>query len=279
MVEQTQTQILLRQRPTGLLSWDDLEVVTTATPKLEDGQALLENHYIGVDASVRSWLNPKPGYLPPVEIGAVVRAGSIGRVVQSRCDAYEVGDVVTSLGGLQRYAVIEDNLFSTNVGHTDDMCAVLAVYGSTGATAYLGLLDVGKPTEGDVLVVSAAAGATGSLVGQIGKIYGCHVIGICGSDEKVDWLTSDLGFDGAVNRRTEDVDERLTELCPKGIDIYFDNVGMPILNTVLGQIRNGARVVLCGAIAVYNETTKAPGPGNYLNLISRRAKMEGFFGP
>ncbi len=274
----TQRRIVLRRRPEGLLAHDDVEEVEAPVPPLEDGEALLANEVLGIDASVRSWLSPAKGYLPPVEPGEGVRCSTVGRVVASRCPAYAVGDVVTTLGAWEEFTVIRDDLFSTWLSGPDptyDTTAFLALYGSTGCTAYIGMLEVADVQEGETVVVSAAAGATGSVAAQLAKLRGARVIGITGSDEKCRWLLEELGLDGAINHRTEDVSARLKEMGARA-DVFFDNVGGPVLDAVLSRLALRARVVLCGAIATYNDTGKAPGPSNYLNLIQQRATMTGF---
>jgi NADPH-dependent curcumin reductase CurA len=180
------------------------------------------------------------------------------------------------LGNWQEFAICRDDLYTTKIERDADMLSMMGVFGSTGAAAYFGLLDIGRPEPGETVVVSAAAGATGSVVGQIAKIKGCRVVGIVGTDEKCSWLTDGLGFDGCINHRTDDIAARLKELCPDRVDVYFDNVGGPILDAVLGGLNTHGRVVLCGAISVYNDRGRPPGPANYLNLISRRGRMEGF---
>ncbi len=269
-------QLLLRRRPAGLLSIDDVEYSESSVPEIEVGQALVRTAYLGFDAAVRGWLEASDGYLPAVEIGEVVRGSGVGRVIESRCPARPVGAMVTTLTGWQDYAVIADDFFSTVFEADADPLALLALHGSPGPTAYFGLLEIGRPKEGETVLVSAAAGSTGSLVGQIAKIHGCRVIGIAGSDEKCRWLVDDLGFDGAINRRSEDLYERLKELCPDRIDIYFDNVGGEVLDLALRRLGDRGRVVLCGAIASYNDEHRPPGPANYQNLITRRGRMEGF---
>lgn len=194
----------------------------------------------------------------------------------TRCDAYQLGDTAYSLPGWQEYAVVRDDLYTSKLDPGVDQRAVLSVYGANGATAYFGVLEVGAVQPGETVVVSAAAGATGSIAGQIARIHGCRVVGIAGTDEKCRWVVEELGFDACINHRTDDVPTRLRELCPKRVDVYFDNVGGPILDAVLDRLAIGGRVVLCGAISSYNEERKPPGPANYLNLISRRGRMQGF---
>ena len=274
----TMERIVLRQRPEGLVTWDDVELVTVDLPELAEGEALMHNEVMAIDASVRSWLSPAKGYLPPVEIGEAVRCSSAGRVVASLCDAYAVGDVVTSLAGWEEYSIVRDDLFTTWLSEPDpdyDTTGYLSLYGSTGCTAYIGMVEVGGVREGDTVVVSAAAGATGSIAAQIAKLHGARVIGIAGSAQKCAWLLDELGLDGAIDHRTEDVSARIKELGPR-VDLFFDNVGGPVLDAVLSRLALHARVVLCGAISTYNDTQKAPGPSNYLQLIQQRASMTGF---
>lgn len=272
----TNRRILLARRPTGLVGPDDFTVDEAPLPELAEGEALLLTVYLSMDATVRTWMNRGEGYLPPVEIGEPVRCSGIGRVVATRCDTFAVGDLVYSMPGWQEFGVIRDDLFSTKLDPDTPMRPMMSVFGATGAAAYFGLLDIGQPTEGETVVVSAAAGATGSLVGQIAKIKGCRVVGIAGTDEKCAWVVDELGFDACINHRTEDVAAKLREHCPKRVDVYYDNVGGPILDAVLGALAMHGRVVLCGAIAVYNDQGRPPGPGNYLNLIARRGRMQGF---
>ena len=272
----TNRQIRLVQRPTGLVTEDDFEMVEAPMPELAEGEALMRTMYLGMDATVRTWLNRGEGYLPAVEIGEVVRCSGIGRIVATRCPAYEIGDVAYSLPGWQDYAIVRDDLYTTKIDDVTDLRSMMSVFGATGAAAYFGLLDIGKPQEGETVVVSAAAGATGSLVGQIAKIKGCRVVGIAGSDEKCAWVVDELGFDACINHRTADLDRELAELCPKRVDVFFDNVGGAVLDAVLGRLNMHGRVVLCGAISVYNDQGRPPGPANYLNLVARRGRMEGF---
>lgn len=277
---ETMRQVVLRRRPVGLVTAEDVELVEVPVPDLADGEALIRTDAIGIDAAVRTWLEDQPGYLPPVGIGEVVRAGTVGEIVASRCDAYAVGDVVTSLGGFAECSIAHDDLFTTVVGPADasedvDREAMLAVYGSTGATAYFGMHDIGKPQPGETVVVSAAAGATGSIAGQIAKAAGARVVGIAGSDEKCGIVVDEFGFDACINRRTDDLPAALREHCPKRVDVYFDNVGGPILDAVLGRLAMHGRVVLCGLISSYL-TGEHPGPANYVKLLAMRGRMEGF---
>jgi NADPH-dependent curcumin reductase CurA len=273
----TNERVVLLRRPVGLLAEDDVgREAGVALPGLEDGEALVEVDWIGIDATVRTWLSQAEGYLPAVEIGEPVRASGIGRVVATRCPTLSLGHAVYGLPGWQRFAVVRDDPLTTDLGPEVDAPAMLSVYGATGLTAYVGVVDVGRVQEGETVVVSAAAGATGSLAAQIAKIRGARVIGICGSEDKARWLLDDLGLDGAIVHRTDDIRARLKELCPDRVDVYFDNVGGPILEAVLDRLAMHARVVLCGSIAIYNETRRPPGPSNYFQLINRRARMEGF---
>ncbi|HEX6417495.1 MAG TPA: NADP-dependent oxidoreductase [Acidimicrobiales bacterium] len=270
-------RVVLRRRPEGMLRHDDVEIEDgVPLPDLAEGEALLEVEWIGIDATVRTWLSKAEGYLPAVEPGEPVRASGIGRVVATRCPTFPLGHRVYGLPGWQRYGVVRDDPLATHLGPEVDAPAMLSVYGATGLTAYIGIVDVGQAAAGETVVVSAAAGATGSLAAQIAKIRGCRVVGICGSADKARWLLDDLGLDGAIDHRTEDVRARLRELCPDRVDVYFDNVGGPILDAVLDRLAMHARVVLCGAIAIYNERGRPPGPSNYFQLINRRARMEGF---
>ena len=268
-------QILLRRRPVGLLGPGDSELVATSAPAPGDGEALLRTTYVGLDAAVRTWLNDQSGYLPPVGLGEVIRAAGVGEVVESRCDAYRVGDIVTTLTGFQEYVIIRDDVFSTPIPGETDQRAIMSVYGSGGATAYFGMTEIGRPQPGETVVVSAAAGATGSIAGQIAKIAGARVVGIAGGAHKCRAVVSDFGFDACIDYKNEDVPAALRVHCPKGVDVYYDNVGGEILNAVLGRLAPKARVVLCGVISSYL-TGEHPGPANYVNLLAKTASMQGF---
>ena len=273
----TSRRIVLAARPTGMADDTTVALETGPVPEPEAGQAVVRVEWISIDPTIRTWMDDAPGYLPAIEIGAPIRSGGIGTVVASAADRFPVGATVFGMLGWQDYAVVDDDNNAQVVPDGIDPTAALSVFGVTGMTAYFGLLDVGQPKEGDTVVVSGAAGATGSVVGQIAKIKGAaNVVGLAGSAEKCAWLVDDLGFDAAINYRTEDVAARLRTLCPNGIDVYFDNVGGEILDTCLGQLALKARVVLCGAISTYADDGKPVGPGNYRNLIVKRARMEGF---
>jgi NADPH-dependent curcumin reductase CurA len=273
--ELTNRQILLRRRPTGLVQPGDTELVTSPAPEPAEGEALLRTTYVGLDAAVRTWLDGQPGYLPPVELGDVIRAAGIGEVVASRCDAFAVGDVVTTLTNFQEYVIIRDDVFSTPIPGETDQLAIMSVYGPTGATAYFGMTDIGRPQPGETVVVSAAAGATGSVAGQIAKIAGARVVGIAGGPDKCKAVVEDFGFDACIDYKSADLQAALKEHCPKRVNVYFDNVGGPILDAVLGRLAPKARVVLCGVISSYL-TGEHPGPSNYVNLLAKTSLMQGF---
>jgi len=273
----TYRRVLLASRPEGLVDESNLVLDDTAPiPTVEAGEALVKVRYLSIDPTIRGWMNDAPGYLPPIGLGEVVRSGGIGEVVASDNDAYPVGATVFGMLGWQEYAVTDPQSPLTVVPEGMDPTSVLSVFGVTGMTAYFGLLDIGRPQAGETVVVSGAAGATGSVVGQIAKLVGAaRVVGIAGTDEKCSWLTDELGFDAAINYRREDVMAGLRRSCPDGIDVFFDNVGGEILDAALAHLAMKARVVICGAISQYNSDVTR-GPQNYLSLITKRARMEGF---
>jgi len=271
-------QVVLRNRPTANVDAETCAVVTTEVPDLLDGQALVKVTHLSIDPTIRTWMDDAPGYLPPIGIDEVIRSGGGGVVVESRSARYEVGDLVTGMVGWQEYVVADEGMGAmAKAPGGIDLPVSLNVLGITGMTAYFGLLDVGRLKEGDTVVVSGAAGATGSSVGQIARIKGAgKVVGIAGGPEKCAKLVDELGFDAAIDYREGNVSRRLRELCPKGIDLYFDNVGGVILDAALANLAMRGRVVLCGAIAGYNDKSAAPGPANLTSLIIRRGSMEGF---
>ncbi len=267
----------LAARPQGMIKDSDFTLSQEAVPEIKDGEILVRNLYLSVDPTQRGWLE-RDTYMPAVAIGEVVRAIGAGKVVASKNPGYAVGDVVTALVGWQDYAVLGDGgaLRLNKVPAGVPVPTALSAFGLTGLTAYFGLLDVGQPKEGETVVVSGAAGATGMMAGQIAKAKGCRVIGIAGGPEKCAWITGELGFDAAIDYKSEKIPERLRELCPNGINVFFDNVGGEILDAVLAQLALRARVVLCGGISDYNNMAQPTGPKNYMALVMRRAKMEGF---
>ena len=267
----------LAARPVGLPKVTDFAWHEEALPDLEDGQVLIHNRYLSLDPTMRGWMSDGPGYMPPVALGAVMRGGAVGVVEKSRNPAIAEGAVVQGMFGWQEYAVSSGRGVDVMPAEPAlPLTAYLALFGHIGLTAYYGLLDIGQPKAGETLVVSAAAGAVGSLVGQIGKIRGCRVVGIAGSDAKCQWLTEGLGFDAAINYKNGPLYPNMRAACPKGIDVHFENVGGDILDTALALINLRARIVVCGLISQYNATAPAPGPRNLGALITKRARMEGF---
>ena len=266
----------LAARPVGLPKQSDWEYVEEPASEPSDGQFSVELAYLSLDPAMRGWMNEVRSYVPPVGIGEVMRAGGIGRVVQSSHPDYAAGDLVSGVFGVQRYA-ISDGTGVTLVDTTMAPAPVhLGALGMTGLTAYFGLLDIGRPEPGQTVVVSGAAGAVGSVAGQVARIKGCRVVGIAGGPEKCEWLTEELGFDGAVDYKAGDVRAQLREHTPDGVDVYFDNVGGDILDEVLRRLARGARVVICGAISQYNAEQPPKGPANYMQLLVMRASMTGF---
>jgi NADPH-dependent curcumin reductase CurA len=278
MEQRRNRQILLASRPAGTITQGNFTRREVEIPALQTGDFLVRNIYLSLDPTIRNWMNEADTYMPAIRIGEVMRGGGVGEVVESRNPQYAVGDVVFGLIGWQDYCVgrATDPMPMMVVPKGVPLTAALSVFGITGMTAYFGLLDVGKPKAGETVVISAAAGATGSVAGQLAKLKGCRAVGIAGTAEKCRWVTADLGFDACINYKTEDLAARLKATCPHGVDVYFDNVGGSILDTVLALITLHARVVLCGAISMYNTAELPPGPRNYVALMLQRARMEGF---
>lgn len=272
----TNRQLRLARRPVGLVDDTTFDLVEEPLPGLADGEYLVRMAYLSIDPTNRVWIREEPSYLPPVGIGEVMRGGGIGEVVESRNDAFPVGTCVTGLLGWQEYAVGGAHSMANAVPPGVPLQDMLSVFGTTGITAYFGMLDIGRPEPGNTVVVSGAAGATGSVAAQIAKIKDTRVIGIAGSEEKCRWLTEDLGLDAAINYRTEDVRARLGALCPRGIDVFFDNVGGTTLDAALAHLALRGRVALCGAISSYNELDQPPPIYRYMNLVVQRARIEGF---
>ncbi|OJJ15883.1 NADP-dependent oxidoreductase [marine bacterium AO1-C] len=268
-------QVILKQRPVGLPDESTWETIQSEIPTAQEGQVVVKQHYISLDPAMRGWMNEGKSYIPPVQIGAVMRAGSIGEVIESKHPTFKVGDVISGAGGVQQYALTDGKDWYKVDTKLASMPVYIGTLGMPGMTAYFGILEVGAIKEGDIVLVSGAAGAVGSIVGQIAKIKGCTVIGIAGGPEKCQYLKDELGFDGAIDYKNENVHKALKELCPKGIDVYFDNVGGEILDIALANLRMRARIVVCGAISQYNDLKNIQGPKNYLNLLVYRARMEG----
>ena len=273
MKEAINHQFRLARRPVGMVQRSDFDYVEGPVESPGDGEVLVKVLYISLDPAMRGWMREGKSYVPPVGIGEVMRAGATGRVIASNDPAFAVGDHVVGMLGVQEYAVSKGK----HLTKVDPRLAPLPVYlgtlGMPGMTAYFGLLEVGKPKAGDTVVVSGAAGAVGQVVGQVAKIKGCRVVGIAGGSDKCDYLRS-IGFDAAIDYKHEDVLAALKEHCPKGVDVYFDNVGGDILDAVLTRLAMHARIVICGAISQYNET-KMKGPSNYMSLLVSRASMTG----
>jgi hypothetical protein len=274
MTEMKNRQWLLARRPEGALKDSDFTFVESDIPAPGEGEVLVRNLMLSCDPTQRTWI-AMDTYLPAVKIGEVVRSGGAGRIEASNDPGFAVGDIVFGQVGWQDYVAMNPEGLS-KLPRGAPLELAMGVLGMTGITAYFGLLDVGRPVAGETVVVSGAAGATGSVVGQIAKIKGCRAIGIAGGPEKCRWLTDELGFDAAIDYKSEDVKARLRELCPKGIDIFFDNVGGPILDAALARLAMRGRIVLCGGIAAYDSVEPQPGPKNYLALVSKRGRMEGF---
>lgn len=272
----TNHRYLLARRPVGLPTADvwtlDEEILGDPGP----GELLVQVLYISLDPAMRGWMNDGRSYVAPVGLGEVMRALAVGRVVASENPSFPVGTHVSGLFGVQEYAVSN----GAGVNTVDPTAAPLPLYlsalGMTGMTAYFGLFDIGRPEPGQTVVVSAAAGAVGGVVGQLARIHGCRAVGIAGGADKCRYLTDELGFDTAIDYKAGPVSKGLREHCPGGIDVYFDNVGGEILDAALAQLARGARVVICGAISQYNATTPPRGPANYMSLLVNRASMAGF---
>ena len=271
-------QFRLAARPVGLAKESDWKMTTEAVADPAEGQVLVKVLMLSLDPAMRGWMNEGRSYMPPVGIGEVMRAGGVGKVVASRNPAFKEGDLVAGGFGIQEYCLVADAK-KTGLHKIDPRLGTPAQWlnalGMPGMTAYFGLLDVGQPKEGDTVVVSGAAGAVGQTVGQVARIKGCRVVGIAGGKAKCDFVVKELKFDACIDYKSEDVKEGLKRHCAKGVDVYFDNVGGEILETVLTHINRGARIVICGAISQYNNTTPVKGPSTYMMLLVMRARMQG----
>jgi len=276
----TNHQTRLAARPNGMPKRSDWQFTTEPVVEPAEGGVLVKTLALSLDPAMRGWMNEGKSYIPPVGIGEVMRAGGIGTVIASRNAAFAVGDTVSCTPGVQEYCLIPADQFKRQGLFKIDlrlgtMTQWLNVLGMPGMTGYFGLLDVGQPQPGQTVVVSGAAGAVGQTVGQLAKIKGCRVVGIAGGPAKCEWVVKELGFDACIDYKAGNVKDDLREQCPKGIDVYFDNVGGEILDIVLTRLAMRARIIICGAISQYNNTTPVQGPKNYLSLLVHRARMEG----
>jgi NADPH-dependent curcumin reductase CurA len=272
-------QFRLAARPVGMPKDSDWQRTSEPVRELADGDILVKVLYLSLDPAMRGWMNEGKSYIPPVGIGEVMRAGGIGRVMASKSSKFAVGDFVSGGAGVQEYWVGPADDKTAAFYKVDPEAAPLPKYlnalGMPGMTAYFGLLEVGQPRAGETVVVSGAAGAVGQTVGQVAKQHGCRVVGIAGGRDKCDFVVNELGFDACIDYKGGSVKDGLKQHCPKGVDVYFDNVGGDILDAVLTRINRKARIVICGAISQYNNTTPVKGPANYLSLLVNRARMEG----
>ena len=278
----TNHQIRLASRPVGMPTRANWQSTTEPVAEPAEGGVVLKTLALSLDPAMRGWMNEGKSYIPPVGIGEVMRAGGVGRVIASKNPGFAVGDTVSAGFGVQEYISIPmADIKRSGLAKIDLQVGTLTqwlnVLGMPGMTGYFGLMDVGQPKAGETVVVSGAAGAVGQTVGQLAKIKGCRVVGIAGGSAKCDWVVKELGFDACIDYKAGPgaVRAGLKEHCPKGVDVYFDNVGGEILDDVLARITRGARVIICGAISQYNNTTAVQGPKNYLSLLVNRARMEG----
>jgi len=272
----TNTRILLASRPVGLPKRENWQIETVDTAQPGEGEFLAEVLYISLDPAMRGWINEGKSYIEPVGIGDVMRAGGVARIIESRHQAFEVGDHVVGMSGAQKFWLSDGQGVTKVVPALAPLQKYLSVLGMPGMTGYFGILEIGKIRQGDTVLVSGAAVAVRAVVGQSAKIKGCRVIGIAGGADKCRYITEELGFDGAIDYKSESLHPAVHRLCPRGIDVYFDNVGGETLDVALAQLRLNARVVVCGAISQYNHTAPVKGPENYLSLLINRASMQGF---
>lgn len=277
MANEENLQVRLAARPEGMPTRRHWDVGRTKIVKPSDGEVLVRTSFVSIDPAMRGWLRDVRSYLPPVAVGDVMRAGGVGTVVASKHPGFKEGDQVVGHLGVQSHALVQGGGLRKVSERVAPLSTFLGVLGMPGLTAYFGVTDVGSVAEGDTVLVSAAAGAVGSVAGQVARNRGAgRVVGIAGSDEKCRHLVEDLEFDAAINYTTESVGERIRAHCPAGLDVYFDNVGGETLDEALACLGQGARVVLCGAISQYNNLENVRGPGNYLSLLVNRARMQGF---
>lgn len=268
-------QLLFVKRPVGEVDASTWTLETNPIPEIEDGQLLIKQHYISLDPAMRGWMNNSKSYIEPMTIGSVMRAGSVGEVIASKNPKFKVGEYLAGTGGVQQYTATDGKGYYPVDPKMAPLPTYIGTLGMPGMTAYFGITEVGKIKEDDTVLVSGAAGAVGSVVGQVAKIKGCKVVGIAGGAEKCAYVVDELGFDACIDYKNENVASRFKEECPKGIDVYFDNVGGEILDIALSRLKMHARIVICGAISQYNNKTAIKGPSNYLALLVSRATMQG----
>jgi NADPH-dependent curcumin reductase CurA len=269
-------KMILANRPVGIPEKNTWNYNEELIPEIQDGQILIKHQYISLDPAMRGWMNNSKSYIPPVEIGTVMRAGTVGEVIKVKNNTnFKVGDFVSGWGGVQEYSISDGKNYNIIKDKNNPIHRYLGALGMPGMTAYFGIIKEGKIKSGDIVLVSAAAGAVGSLVGQIAKIKGCKVIGIAGGNEKCKYVKEELGFDEVIDYKNDNIYSALKKYCPDGIDVYFDNVGGEILEAALAKLRMNSRVVICGAISQYNNKSKMKGPSNYLSLLVNRATMKG----
>ena len=269
-------QVILAKRPFGFPDESTWNLEVNDIPAVSDGQMLVKISYISLDPAMRGWMNDTRSYIPPIPLGEVMRSGGIGKVIESKVASFKDGDTVVGMSGVQQFCVTDGNGWIKVDPNLAPLPRFLGTLGMPGMTAYFGLLDVGLPNKGDTVLISGAAGAVGSVVGQIAKIQGCKAVGIAGGAEKCAYVVDELGFDACIDYKNDEVKSGLKTYCPQGIDVYFDNVGGEILDLALAKLNRRARVVICGAISQYNNTTPLKGPSNYLSLLINGARMEGF---
>ncbi len=279
MTRNSNRQWRLRTRPAGRLKESDFEWREEPVPAVAPGQVLVRTLYASLDPTHRIWVSDMDQYMPPVELGAVMRAGAIAEVVESTVPEFAAGDLVSGLMGWQDWTLVDDPRMLRKLPRSRGdvpLTAYMGAVGIIGATAYFGVRAIGQARAGDTMVVTTAGGAVGSIAGQIGKIDGCRVVGVAGSDEKCRWIVDQLGFDAAVNYKTESLEEALRSHCPDGIDVVFENVGGAQLDASLALINLNARIVICGLIAQYNAEEPVPGPYRFAQILMKRARVEGF---
>jgi NADPH-dependent curcumin reductase CurA len=269
-------EIRFASRPAGVPTLDNFQTIDTVVPQLNDGEVLVRTLYISVDPYLRGRMRPGRSYVPPFEVGEVITSGAVGEVVESRAPQFQTGDIVTGMMGWRLYNLMKPAELRKIDARMAPVTTSLGVLGMPGLTAYFGLLDIGQPREGETVVVSGAAGAVGMTVCQIAKLKGCRAVGIAGSDEKNDYLKRELGVDAAINYKSGEVAQALKEACPKGVDVYFDNVGGEVSDAVMPLLSHGARIVICGQISLYNLDKPDVGPRPQPYLLVNSAMMKGF---